>query len=233
LPILIIQARFVRKTALKLPEAIGPREGQAGAGPRLSSLIIGDSAAAGVGVETQCEALSGTLVNNLSKDFLINWQLVAKTGNNTEATLEQVKRQVVLENIDLVITSLGINDVTGGKSRRHWLEKQKALHDYCFNNLAAKHIAVSGLPPLAKFPLVPQPLRWVLGQRAIDFDKQQIKQIESNENITHIPVNVPFTLDSMARDGFHPGLHAYQTWGTALAEFIRTHQISIYHSTNK
>lgn len=218
---LIVQGRFVRKTALKLPEANGPREGQAGAGERLTILIIGDSAAAGVGVETQTDGLSGVLVSNLSKDHSIRWQLIAKTGNNTEATLEQIKRQVMLDDIDLVITSLGINDVTGGKSRRQWLEQQKELHEYCLHSLSVKHILVSGLPPLAKFPLVPQPLRWVLGQRALDFDQQLIKQIERKENITHIPLNFPFTLDSMALDGFHPGLQAYKTWANALAEHIR------------
>lgn len=221
MPILIVQGRLVRKNALKLPEASGPREGHSGCGRALSILIIGDSAAAGVGVETQKDGLSGIVVSNLAKDYSIRWQLVAKTGNNTEATLEQIKDQVLLNDIDLVITSLGINDVTGGKSRGEWLARQKELHEYCFQSLSVKHILVSGLPPLAKFPLVPQPLRWVLGQRAIDFDKHLMKQIQENENITHLPLDFPFTLDSMALDGFHPGLHAYKIWATAIAEHIR------------
>lgn len=220
LPILIIQGRFVRKRALKLPEATGPREGQAGVGPALSILIIGDSAAAGVGVETQQDALSGLLVNNLSQHYRVNWQLVAKTGNNTAATLAQIKQLAIAQPFDLVITSLGINDVTGGKSLRQWLNEQKALHDYCFQTLAVKHIVVSGLPPLAKFPLVPQPLRWVLGQRAKDFDKRQIMQIKQNENISHVPLSFPFTLESMARDGFHPGKNAYKSWVNVICQHI-------------
>ena len=59
LPVLFVQGTKVRKNTPRLLEASGDREGIVGKGRPLSLLILGDSAAAGVGVETQQDALSG------------------------------------------------------------------------------------------------------------------------------------------------------------------------------
>ena len=52
-PVLWIQGTYVRKVAQRLPEPPGERSGVVGAGPHLRVLITGDSAAAGVGADTQ------------------------------------------------------------------------------------------------------------------------------------------------------------------------------------
>jgi hypothetical protein len=64
-PILLCQGKYVRRVTPKLPEADGPRFGEAGVGKPLRLLVLGDSAAAGVGVNTQQEALAGHLVKGL------------------------------------------------------------------------------------------------------------------------------------------------------------------------
>ena len=67
LPVLFIQGHKVRKNTPRLAEAKGEREGRAGQGKSLSLLILGDSAAAGVGVENQKDALSGAIIQELQK----------------------------------------------------------------------------------------------------------------------------------------------------------------------
>ena len=62
-PVIIAQGLYVRRVTPRLPEPEGERSGVNGAGPPLSLLILGDSAAAGVGVATQDQALSGQLVS--------------------------------------------------------------------------------------------------------------------------------------------------------------------------
>lgn len=59
IPALIIQGKKVKKNTPRLPEPEGVREGITGQGKKLSILILGDSAAAGVGVKTQEDALLG------------------------------------------------------------------------------------------------------------------------------------------------------------------------------
>jgi hypothetical protein len=79
-PILWLQRKYVRRVTLKLPEPNGPREGVTGHGPLLRLLIAGDSAAAGVGSNSQEEALCGQLVQRLSQRYSVQWQLRAVSG---------------------------------------------------------------------------------------------------------------------------------------------------------
>src|SRR5882672_8740465 len=76
-PILYAQARRLRAIALVLPEPRGPRQGNEGQGElRLRVLVTGDSSAAGVGADTQDEALARPLATALARRLRagIAWQ---------------------------------------------------------------------------------------------------------------------------------------------------------------
>jgi hypothetical protein len=88
-PVLLVQGRRVRRTALELPEAAGPREGLSGTGAAFSLLVLGDSAAAGVGIATQDEALTGCLVRTLSTERTVQWRLVARSGDRLSDVLRR------------------------------------------------------------------------------------------------------------------------------------------------
>ncbi len=79
-PILLWQGRKVRQRTLRLPEAGGARTGSLGQGLPLRVLLLGDSAAAGVGVGRQEEALAGQLAAQLSSEYQVAWQLLAESG---------------------------------------------------------------------------------------------------------------------------------------------------------
>lgn len=102
LPVLFIQGHKVRKNTPRLAEAKGEREGRAGQGKSLSLLIFGDSAAAGVGVENQKDALSGAIIQELQNEFSLQWKLHAKTGDTTRQVfnalqhLEEQKYDVIV-----------------------------------------------------------------------------------------------------------------------------------------
>lgn len=78
LPVVIIQGVKVRKKTPRLLEASGDRDGLVGQGDPLSLLILGDSAAAGVGVETQQDALSGAIMSQLKMNILCNGNSMPK-----------------------------------------------------------------------------------------------------------------------------------------------------------
>src|SRR5690606_1161876 len=109
LPIVAIQGIKVRKNTPRLPEASGDREGVVGSGKPLSLLIIGEYAAAGVGVETQQDALSGAIITELGNEFTLTWKLQAQTGNTTQQVIQAAK-QISDQQYDIVITSIGVND---------------------------------------------------------------------------------------------------------------------------
>lgn len=218
-PLLAAQAFSVRKNAQLLPEPPGPRTGRTGSGPRLRLLITGDSSAAGVGAPTQDAALCGQLVRHLSRQFEVVWQLEAKTGATTKTTLANLS-QLPPANFDVAVTALGVNDVTRMTSRRQWIARQCALHDLLQDRFGVTHIFASGVPPMGRFPLLPNPLRWVLGQQAKRFDQALIGLLAGQTGAHHVPVDFPNEARFAAADGFHASPVAYADWGALLARHI-------------
>ena len=153
----------------------------------------------------------------LSSRFSVEWELHAKSGATTRSTLDYLEG-LDHRGFDLAITSLGVNDVTGGCSRRRWLALQRSLRVLLREKFSTSLVLVSGLPPMGQFPALPQPLRWYLGRRADDFDLALRRELET-ENSSRF-VNLRFDMDgtSMASDGFHPGPPVYAEWARHAAE---------------
>lgn len=223
LPVLFVQGTKVRKNTPRLLEASGEREGIIGQGRPLSLLILGDSAAAGVGVETQQDALSGAIISELQDQYLINWKLHAKTGDTTKQVF-QALQHLEQQNYDVVITSIGVNDVTKLTSADSWIKQQKQLFQHIQARFQPKLIIVSGIPPMQHFPALPNPLAWLFGKYAEQMNQVLYKWLESQNQFRFIQydiesfqaMNLP-----MASDGFHPGKEIYAIWGQQIAALVR------------
>jgi len=218
-PLIIAQGLYVRRITPRLPEPEGSRSGLGGTGLSIRLLILGDSAAAGVGVSTQNEALSGQLVSALGSDFEVSWKLMARTGH-TAKSVAALLETVPPEAFDVVVTSVGVNDVTHGTMARQWINQQRRIIDLLQSKFHARHILLSNLPPMHLFPALPQPLRWYLGMRAKRFN-DLLTEIAADCNrcelvTTHFPLEDAY----MAADGFHPGARAYFVWANQIAANI-------------
>ena len=53
---------------------------------------------------------------------------------------------------DAALTSLGVNDVTSGATRRAWRRRQEQLQKLLRERFGVRHVIVSGLPPVHRFP---------------------------------------------------------------------------------
>ena len=219
-PVLLVQGRRVRRTVPVLPEPEGPRAGTAGYGPALRLLVVGDSAAAGVGARTQDEALCGQLAAALAPTFRLQWQLLAFTGATTADMLQRLREEPVAA-VDVVLTSLGVNDVTGRLSLSAWRQAQGELIDLLMERFNPRHILLSGLPPMHRFPALPQPLRWYVGSRARDFDRALADIARSRAHCEFLGLSYEMMdLAAMAGDGFHPGPPIYALWAQEAARRI-------------
>jgi len=230
-PVLIWQGRKVRRDTPKLPEACGPRAGLDGdlrsdnageyGGP-LRLLILGDSSAAGVGVSHQSKALSGQLRACLASTLAVplQWRLVARTGITTGEALALLDEAMPdePEAFDIALVALGVNDVTALRGVSRWLADVDRVCDRLRERYAVQQIIWSGLPPMHRFPALPQPLRTVMGLHARALDRAlavHFSHAASAYGRRHIAMpSMPE--DAVASDGFHPGPLAYARWAQTL-----------------
>lgn len=222
-PLLIWQGLRVRKHALILPEPTGPRSGvtakRSSPNAPLRLLIVGDSAAAGVGVDTQDDALLGQLVETLSHHTTVEWDLIARTGGTTASTTSWL-RDTQAKPYDAVVISLGVNDVTRQIPLQRWINQTATLLDLLISKFAAKRIYTTTLPPMGKFPVLPQPLRSIIGLRVDRFDAAMTKYQSTRPEITRLTMDLPEDPTLMASDGYHPGPKIYALWAEQTAKAI-------------
>lgn len=221
LPFLLFQGRRVRRDTPRLPEPEGDRRGELGAGTPLRVLILGDSAAAGVGVRHQDEALSGRLVQALSSHHRVSWTLLAQTGRTSADVLAALSAHPA-EPFDVALVSVGVNDVTGRTGSRDWQANLDSMATDLRQRFGVRYILFTAVPPMGRFPALPQPLRWYLGLRAGQLNTLLEALCASDENCEFLTVPFPLQTELMASDGFHPGHDAYALWGRHGAERITT-----------
>lgn len=223
IPSLIIQGNAVKKNTLRLAEPAGPRQGTVGTGKALSVLIIGDSAAAGVGVETQEDALLGAVLKQLQYGYEISYQLEATTGHSSGQVIQTVKN-MSHQHFDVVITSVGVNDITKLMQPKDWIQKQQQLYAEINRKFTPELVIASGVPPMNRFPALPHPLAWLFGQYAKGMNKNLAKFVQQQSNMQWIEYDLQrfksLNLE-MAKDGFHPSKEIYTLWGKQVADKIR------------
>lgn len=219
-PIWAIQALIVRRSALHLPDASGRRHGISGQGPELRLLIVGDSSAVGVGTSHQEEALLGHMRKRLSQTNTVHWSVDAKTGATTADTvlrLETARQQ----KFDVVSVSLGVNDITQLVPLSVWLRRYATLLEILEDKFQADVICVSGIPKMQYFPLLPQPLRWVMGMQARRFDLALRALAAQHYGCRFVEMDFEPDPSLMSPDGFHPGPKIYAKWGSKVYRAIR------------
>lgn len=220
-PVLLPQAFYIRKTALRLPEAAGPRLGRCGEGDLLKLLIVGDSAAAGVGVDKQSDSLAGQLSSSLAAHYQVQWQLLAKSGN-TSADVLKMLEVLAPQRFDVVMLSVGVNDVTHFTRTAHWVNNLQAVLALLGSKFSVKKVVLASIPPMQFLQAIPQPLRWWLGQRA---NRLNIVLAMIADNATggiKLSLDLPFESHYLAEDGFHPSKIAYRLWAEQAAEVIKS-----------
>lgn len=223
LPSLLWQGYQVKKNTPRLAEASGERKGLIGQGQTLSILILGDSAAAGVGVQKQEDALLGALLSELKNHFTVRYQLEAKTGDTTLQVLQRTKL-LNKQHFDIVMTSVGVNDVTKLISPKKWIQQQHLFYQEIEQKFSPDLVLVTAVPPMHLFPALPNPLAWLFGQYSTAMNQKLTKFILQKKNYQLVQFDLAhfraLNLE-MAKDGFHPSAEIYQLWASELIGKIK------------
>ena len=250
-PVYLYQGRKIKRDTVRLPEPNGERHGQVQLNsttdtpkehtqPMLNLMVVGDSAAAGVGSETQQEALVGNLIPILTQQpainthfSVLNWSLQATTGHTS---FDILRRLYVMPApnlpIDVMILSVGVNDTTSSVSVDKWQQQIENIITIVQRKFGVRELIFLSLPPMAQMPAIPAPLNNFVGAKAsiLDNTLQQVcaahdgvtymatdfaRMIDEHSNGTPIDIRVMF-----ASDGFHPSSLMYGYWAQQLAELI-------------
>ncbi|MCG8633098.1 MAG: SGNH/GDSL hydrolase family protein [Desulfobacterales bacterium] len=220
-PVLVWQGRQVRKRTPVLPEARGPRKGITGGNDRglFRLLVIGDSAAAGVGVDHQENSLMGQILECIPSGIRVSWALWAKSGITTEQMVGLLEETPAVR-FDVAVTSLGVNDVKAGVEPDVWLGLQQRLVSLLEKKFGIRHIVLSAVPPMNEFPALPWPLGWYLGRVARKMNQKLDQWTMGKNSLSFIPFDLPIDPVHMAEDGFHPGPVLHGIWARQVADRI-------------
>ena len=205
-----------------LPEADGEREGSVGGegAPALRLLVPGDSSAAGVGVARQEQAVVGHLSERCTgaTGRRIDWALRARTGLTTRGVHDLLVGAAPFS-ADVAVVITGVNDVIDQVPSHRAVRDRAALADCLLGPAGVRHVVFAPLPPMHHFPLLPQPLRRVLGGDARRHDAALARWAATRSDVSHAP-SLDLDAAGMASDGFHPGEPVYRICGEALAEHV-------------
>ncbi|MFN4316666.1 SGNH/GDSL hydrolase family protein [Acinetobacter parvus] len=222
-PVLFAQGLYtLLSVSGRLAEPLGERKGIVGHAKSkpLRILVTGDSAAAGVGVDQQTDALAGQVVHHLQDSFYCEWELHAKSGF-TSKDIYQYLEILPQSTFDIAVVSIGANDVTKPLLLSQWNKRMDALHQILKYKFAVKYVIYTSLPPMHLFPAIPKPLRHFLGQTAQQLNHVLNKKFAQQPDSTVLTIDIPFDAEFMASDGYHPSAAGYRIWAATVAEIVK------------
>ena len=219
LPLLAWQGRQARRDTPRLPEASGANKGQWGDGePGQRLLVIGESTAAGVGVDVHDQGLASQLARALydSNGQTCGWHTMGRNGVRLTDLIDGLPVDS-LPQADCVLLSMGVNDTTGFTGLAHYRRQLLALRQRLQAHYPSPLVLLS-VPPMHRFTALPQPLRLMMGWRA-----RQIDQVKRDLSL-RLPdafryIGYPPMSDAslLASDGYHPGPGGYRAMAAAIA----------------
>jgi lysophospholipase L1-like esterase len=213
--------RYAKPTmGLALRTSMGP----AGA-PPLRLVLLGDSAAIGVGVEWLAETVGGQLARMLAEgspetgERHVLLSSVGVAGSRSTDLATQVARALLGDKPDVAVILIGANDAAGlrspDESAEHLGKAVRRLRD------ARVEVVVGTCPDLGAVRAVAPPLRQVAGMLGRRMAKAQSRAVLANGGVVvdlAEETGAVFRADAgtLCYDGFHPSADGYRVWAHAL-----------------
>ena len=176
-----------------------------------------------MGVDHQDDALLGAILNELKMTLKLNGSCRQKQAIPPQKSFVLLD-QIEAKSYDVVVTSVGVNDVTKLMPADVWIKKQEQFYSKIQQKFNPKLVIAAGVPPMNMFPALPNPLAWLFGQYAKHMNQQLEKFVNKQRNMQWIEYDIEkyraMNLQ-MAQDGFHPSKEVYTLWGQEVASKIR------------
>jgi lysophospholipase L1-like esterase len=186
---------------------------------------LGDSTAAGVGASEPDGALPRQVAAHLTRP--VSLQVFARSGAKVaDVVADQLPRLAGLRHApELIIISVGANDVAGRTRRRRFIADYTTMLDAAAASGA--HVVVLGIPDMSSAMLLAQPLRVIAGARARVVDRwiRSAAALHA-DHVTYVDLTayerVPrkHVANYLSADRYHPNAVGYQVWANLVAERV-------------
>jgi len=147
----------------------------------------------------------------------VQWKAIGKNGHKIEDLVTGLELLPQLTP-DLIVVSVGVNDVSGMTSVTRWHLGLVQL----ISGLKARFrcpIIFLGIPPMGEFSELPQPLRFALGVRASMLDRLLADSAEVR-NVFWADAARVFDESHVAEDGYHPNEKACEIGATQMINVL-------------
>ena len=222
LPIYVWQGLSVRKNTERMEppliSKISPRKGK---GTALRILIVGDSSAAGVGVDDISHSLGGHLskILNEKSGRPTSVQISGNNSATAGALRDHVVPNLAREEYDYISLNVGVNDAKNFHTGKRFCKEFGTLLYALQARFPHAQLIWGGIINLQNVPALPAPLNKILDIRSRILDQngrvlcEERGALAPKSNWKVIPEN-------FARDGFHASSLGYQRWADELADYI-------------
>ena len=181
-------------------------------------LGLGESPTAGVGIARHAFTLTGLTAVRLNKllGCTVNWNILAESGLSMKNLIKLI-REHSDENADLVLISMGGNDVFQLTPPLIWKNNINTCVKLLFQNYKKPLILFSPVPPVGRFPVIPNPLKIAFGFWEFLLQASLAQAINSMDNAYLLDERFPDGKEYYLEDGIHPSPLAYDPWSEKLA----------------
>lgn len=222
LPVYVWQGLGVRRRTRRMaPPPNSAIRDFAGDGKPLRLLVIGDSSAAGVGVDSIDKCFAGLLPRFVSEQT--GRPVTVRIAGMNSATSDQIRDHVVPHieprDFNYIALNIGTNDAKNFHSRRRFKRDFGTLLYALRARFPSATIIWSGVLDMKDVPALPSPLNRVLGVRSRLID--HMGRVLCHERGALAPAPewraIP---ENFSADGFHASEAGYREWAENLARYI-------------
>lgn len=218
------QGLWVRRRIPRLPQAGGAATGLVGddEGGVLRVAILGESTAAGLGVDSHAEGFPGGFARELAERAGrgVRWQVTGRDG----ATIRYVRHRMldsVVDEHDCVVLLIGANDVLTRTPATRWAEDLGSVLDTL--SWRAGQVLVPSVAPFERFPSLPRTLAGYLADKARALDEVARSVCDARPGADWVDSSDGLSIgpEFFASDGFHPSAVGYARWAARVAGCVR------------
>ena len=222
LPVALWQGLAVRRRTERLVPPSGPHEGVTGPGEAtIRLLVIGDSSAAGVGVERVEQTIGPLLAGHLARKTgeTVQWRVAGFNSATSGQIRDHVVKHLPRDAFTHVVLSVGANDAKNFHTLARFKREFGGLIYALKARFPSARLVWSPIVEMRDVPALSRPLADILSVRAHAFNAlgSRLARERGGVAATPLPVEGP---QGFAVDGFHAGKPGYAAWAAHLLPFV-------------